>query len=84
MHCENSSDLKKHIVTHSYKEIRCKCEECDLVRLDEGTMEVHLGKLHSEKFRCGLYDLEAGSLENLEIHFNTCEVYKCVCCRQIF
>ena len=84
IHCESSSDLKKHLVAHLYKEIRYKCEECDFVGLTEVTMEVHFGKLHSEKFECGLYDLEARSLENLEIHFNTCEVYKCVCCRQIF
>ena len=60
IHCERSSDLKKHLVTHSYKEIRCKCEECDFVGLNEVTMEVHLWKLHSEKFECGLCDLEAG------------------------
>ena len=68
IHCENSSDLKKHLVTHSYKEIRYKCEECDFIGQNEVTIEVHLGKLHSEKFECGLCDLEAGGLENLEIH----------------
>ena len=80
MNCENSSDLKKHLVIHSYKKIRCECEECDFIGLNEVTMEVHLGNLQFGKFECGLCDLEAGSLENLEIHFNTCEVYKCVRC----
>ena len=47
-------------------------------------MEVHLKKIHSDKFECGLCDLEAGSLENLEIHLNTCEVYQCTHCRQRF
>ena len=36
-------------------------EECDFLGKNEVTMEVHLGKLHSEKFECGC-------LENLEIH----------------
>ena len=26
--CENSSELKKHLLTHSYKKIKYKCEEC--------------------------------------------------------
>ena len=66
--------MKKHLVTHSYKEIRYKCEECDFVGQNEVTMEVHFGKLHPAKFECGLCALEAGSLENIEIHFNTHEV----------
>ena len=40
-------------------------------------MEVHLGKHHSEKYECGLCDFEAGNLENLETHLNTCEVFQC-------
>ena len=40
-------------------------------------MEVHLGKHHSEKYECGLCDFGAGSLENLETHLNTCEVFQC-------
>ena len=75
--CENSSDLKKHILTHSYKEIKYKCEECDFAGQNEVTMEVHLGKHHSEKYECGMCDFEAGSLENLETHLNTCEVFQC-------
>jgi hypothetical protein len=41
------------------------------------TMEVHLGKHHSDKFECGLCNLEIGGLENLEIHQNRCEVFQC-------
>ena len=40
-------------------------------------MEVHLGKHHSEKNECGLCDFEAGNLENLETHLNTCEFFQC-------
>jgi hypothetical protein len=72
--CENSSDLEKHIVTHSLKEISYNCKECDFVWQNEVTMEVHFGKLHPEKFECGLCALEEGSLENIEIHFNTHKV----------
>ena len=75
--CENSSELKKHLLTHSYKKIKYKCEECEFAGKNEMTMEVHLGKNHSEKYECGLCDLEAGSLENLETHLNTCEVFQC-------
>ena len=75
--CENSSELKKHLLTHSYKEIKYKCEECEFTGQNEVTMEVHLGKNHSEKYECGLCDLEAGTLENLEIHLITCEVFQC-------
>ena len=72
--CEISSDLKKHIATHSLKEISYNCKECDFVWQNEVTMEVHFGKLHPEKFECGLCALEEGSLENIEIHFNTHKV----------
>jgi hypothetical protein len=34
IHCESTSDKKIHLVTHSYKEIRCKCEKCDFVGLN--------------------------------------------------
>jgi hypothetical protein len=40
-------------------------------------MKVHLGKHHSEKYKCGLCDLETASLENLETHLNTSEVFQC-------
>jgi hypothetical protein len=40
-------------------------------------MKVHLGKHHSEKYKCGLCDLETASLENRETHLNTSEVFQC-------
>ena len=47
-------------------------------------MKVHLGKLHSEKYECGLCDFEAGNLENLELHLFSCEVYQCNNCEKKF
>ena len=47
-------------------------------------MEVHLGKLHSEKYDCGLCDFEAMSLENLELHLVSFEVYQCNNCEKKF
>ena len=31
----------------------------------------------SEKFDCGLCDIETQSLQNLETHLKTCEAYQC-------
>ena len=43
-------------------------------------MEVHIGKKHSDLFDCGLCATETKSLENLNIHLSTCEMYKCEDC----
>ena len=43
-------------------------------------MEVHRGKVHSEQFECGLCELIANDLENLETHLTTCEIYQCNSC----
>ena len=40
-------------------------------------MEVHMGKMHTETFECGLCELEAGSLASLEVYLNTCEIFQC-------
>ena len=47
-------------------------------------MEVHLGKVHGDKFECGLCDYNAKDLENLEMHLSTCETYKCNICDMVF
>ena len=65
------------MLTHSYREVHYKCEECDFVGQNRVTMEVHMGKNHSDKFECGLCEWEANSLENLETHLNTCEMFQC-------
>ena len=45
-------------------------------------MQIHYGKYHSENFECGLCDFEAKSLEHLETHIKTCEVYECEECEK--
>ena len=56
------------------------CKECDFVGNNMFTHEVHMGKAHSQNFDCGLCDKEFDNLENLEIHLNTCEIYRCRHC----
>ena len=67
----NSNDFKKHMKTHSYKEARFKCEDCDFVGKCLETMEIHLGKSHTDTFECGLCENDLGNLENLSLHLHT-------------
>ena len=41
---------------------------------------IHIGKFHSSNYDCGLCDRELGNLGDLEVHINTCEIYKCRTC----
>ena len=74
---KDSYEMKKHLLAHSYKKAKFKCDECDFVGKIKATMEVHIGKHHCEKYECGLCDSEFGSYEKLEIHLKTCESYEC-------
>ena len=47
---------------------------------NDESMFVHFGKVHSEKFDCGICECEVDTLENLEVHLVTCEVYECNHC----
>ena len=44
------------------------------------TMEVHIGKYHAVDFECALCEFKAKSLDELELHMFTCEVYMCETC----
>ena len=44
------------------------------------TVEVHVGKCHSEIIECGLCEYEAKDSENLNLHLATCEIYTCENC----
>ena len=70
-------EMKKHLLTHSYKKAKFLCDECDFVGKSVVTMEVHIGKKHSKTYDCGLCELETNSTQNLEIHLKTCEAYQC-------
>ena len=72
--------MKKHLQTHSYKKANFKCVDCDFVGTNEETMEVHIGKTHANIFECGLCSHKAETLEKLDIHLFTCEVYVCSKC----
>ena len=76
----NVSEMKKHMKTHSFKKVKFKCEDCDFVGQSRETMEVHIGKAHTDQFECGLCEVSFGKLEDLETHLNTCEIYRCKRC----
>ena len=72
--------MKRHIKSHSHKEAKFKCEDCDFVGEKFETMEVHMGKCHTDNFECGLCEKNFGNIESLETHLNTCEIYRCSRC----
>ena len=78
----NHAEIKRHMKSHSYKEAKFKCEDCDFVGEKFETMEVHMGKCHTDNFECGLCEKNFGSIETLETHLNTCEIYRCRRCFQ--
>ena len=47
---ESDTAMKKHMMTHSFKRANYKCIECEFVGETDLTMEVHIGKQHSENF----------------------------------
>ena len=47
-------------------------------------MEVQIGKKHTDKFDCGICDLEMKTPEDLKIHLTTCEQFKCDHCDKRF
>ena len=44
-------------------------------------MEVHTGKCRADNFECGLCEKTEETLENLEIHLLSCEIYECEECQ---
>ena len=77
---KNKSELKSYLKTHSYKSVNFKCKECEQFCETEIEMEVHIGKKHSDQFDCGICGFEIKTLEDLNIHLTTCEMYKCEEC----
>ena len=74
---EKQKDMKIHMKTHSFKTAAYQCFDCDFCGDSKRTMNVHLGKQHSENYECGLCDSEYKNLEDLELHLFTCERYEC-------
>ena len=76
--------MKKHLSTHSYKDIQFQCSFCNFCTGEEIEMEVHIGKEHSDEIECGLCEINTKDKEELEMHLSTCEIYKCISCNKIF
>ena len=72
--------MKMYMRLHSYKKVKYKCEECDFCCENEPSIEVHIGRAHSDNFECGLCEFGAGDVEKLETHLFTCEIYECKTC----
>ena len=67
-------DMKRHLKSHSFKEANYTYEDCGFIGKHDLTMEVHLGKYHSEKIECGICGFEAKDIESLDTHLSTCEM----------
>ena len=70
--------FETHLKQHSVQRSIIKCENCTYYVTNELSLYVHEGKTHSGDFECGLCGFVAGTLEKLEIHLHTCEIY--ICC----
>ena len=69
-----------HLKTHSYKEAKFQCEDCEFVGNTRETMNVHIGRFHTDQFECGLCERNLGNSSSLDVHLNTCEIYRCRMC----
>ena len=76
----SEKEMKQHLRLHTYKKSTFKCEDCDYWCENFLTMEVHVGKHHSEKIECGLCNYEAKDVEALDLHLTTCQIYICEDC----
>ena len=66
----------KH-TSHSYKLVNFTCAECEFIVECELTMDLHVGRFHSEDFDLGLYDAIFKNREDLETHLPSCDEFKC-------
>ena len=66
--------------THSYKEAKFKCEDCNFVGKSKKNMETHLDRSHTELFECGLFEKDFKSWDNLETHLKAFEIFRCRRC----
>ena len=82
--CRSKEDEEKHLRKHTFKKPLFKCDNCDLVVESLLNLQVHIGKQHSGNFECGLCDYAGNTLDNLETHYLTCEVYTCKRCTESF
>ena len=76
-------DYKLHMKTHSYRLIQYQCNMCNFSEYNEIGIEVHVGREHGENFECGLCEYIAEDLEVLDVHLQSCEIYKCSNCGSV-
>ena len=84
---QNEMDLRKHKKSqHTYHNVRYQCNECEFMANEVETLNIHFGKLHSEKPQCGLCDKFCENSENLVNHLSKCEIHMCANsgCRDYF
>ena len=55
-------ELKAHRLAHSYIYVKYKCAACLYVGENDKSMHVHIGKSHSEKLECGLFEIKIDTL----------------------
>ena len=72
----DSNEEKKHMRTHSYKNVQFECEICDFKGGAKTDMDVHLAKLHREKIEYGICEYEGKD------KLLTCEFYDCEFCTE--
>ena len=44
---DDSKEMDKTLLTHSYEKVKYSCDECDFVGQRKVMMEVHIGKCNS-------------------------------------
>ena len=73
---ETLNEIKRQLKSHTYREANYECLYCDFVSKHTLTMEVHMGKLHTDKMEYGICEIESKDIEALETHLNT-SYYQC-------
>ena len=65
------------MISHSYQQLKFKCDECDFWGLNKQTIKMHIRRIHSETIACGICDFEVRYIETLDTHTLTSEMYQC-------
>ena len=68
--CENfgkefrsAGEFEEHMISHSYQQLKFKCDECDFWGLNKQTIKMHIRRIHSETIACGMCDFEVRYIE---------------------
>ena len=88
--CDFETNSEKGLKQHTSKKHtksedmgkRLFCERCKHAFSNSETLAVHIGKNHTDDFKCGLCERCFETKENLETHLNTCEVFQCTKCKK--